>query len=98
MNFKYLKGVNSKLGLSRPVNRVIKLYYTVPNIESRKTLPVQLKVYDDLGEEITTHVEEEKPAGYNEVEFDVSGLKKGMYFYQVFAGSFVSVRKIILLK
>jgi hypothetical protein len=57
-----------------------------------------LKVYDVLGNEIATLVNEEKPAGSYEVEFDGAGLPSGIYFYQLKAGNFVEAKKMILLK
>ncbi|MCU0406462.1 MAG: T9SS type A sorting domain-containing protein [Ignavibacteriaceae bacterium] len=59
---------------------------------------VTLKVYDLLGKEVATLVNEEKPAGEYEVEFDGSSLTSGIYFYQLKAGSFVEARKMVLLK
>jgi hypothetical protein len=59
---------------------------------------VTLKVYDILGREIATLVNEEKPAGEYEVEFDGSALTSGIYFYQLKAGSYVETRKMVLLK
>ena len=66
------------------------------------TSNVTLKVYDILGNEIATLVNEEKPAGEYEVEFQstVSSrqLTSGIYFYQLKAGSFIQSKKMILLK
>jgi hypothetical protein len=59
---------------------------------------VSLKVYDVLGNEVASLVNEEKPAGIYEVEFDASTLSSGTYFYRLEAGSFVQTRKMILLK
>ncbi|NWG29640.1 MAG: T9SS type A sorting domain-containing protein [Ignavibacteriaceae bacterium] len=59
---------------------------------------VSLKVYDVLGNEIATLVNEKKPAGEYEVEFDASNLPSGIYFYQLKAGSFTETKKMILLK
>jgi hypothetical protein len=66
---------------------------------------VILKVYDILGNEIATLVNEEKPAGEYEVEFnstshsgEVRNLTSGIYFYQLRAGDFVQTKKMILLK
>jgi hypothetical protein len=64
-----------------------------------------LKVFDVLGNEITTLVNEEKEAGYYSFDFDASELPSGIYFYriQVYpansgAGNFVNTKKMILLK
>ncbi len=49
---------------------------------------VTLKVYDLLGREIATLVNEEKPAGEYEVEFNAANLPSGIYFYQLKAGEY----------
>jgi hypothetical protein len=63
---------------------------------------VTLKVYDVLGNEIATLVNEEKPAGEYEIEFrPESSIKQpasGIYFYQLKAGEFIQTRKMIYLK
>jgi hypothetical protein len=59
---------------------------------------VTLKVYDVLGNEVTTLVNEEKPAGSYEVKFDASGLSSGIYFYKLQSGSLVETKKMILMK
>ncbi|MCW8803093.1 MAG: T9SS type A sorting domain-containing protein, partial [Ignavibacteriaceae bacterium] len=59
---------------------------------------VTLKVYDVLGNEITTLVNEEKPAGEYEVEFDGSSLTSGIYFYQIKAGDFIETKQMVYLK
>ena len=64
----------------------------------RGTSKVTLKIYDVLGNEIATLVNEEKPAGNYEVEFSAKGLPSGVYFYKLQAGDFVQVRKMMLLK
>lgn len=58
----------------------------------------KLKIYDLLGNEVTTLVNEEKPAGRYEVEFDASLLSSGVYFYQIKAGKYLETKKMILLK
>jgi hypothetical protein len=57
-----------------------------------------IKVYDVLGNEVATLVDEFKPAGNFEVEFDASKLTSGMYLYKLQSGSFVETRKMILLR
>ena len=59
---------------------------------------VSLKVYDVLGREIATLVNEEKPAGSYEVSFNGSRLPSGVYFVRMTAGEFSSVIKMSLVK
>jgi hypothetical protein len=59
---------------------------------------VTLKVYDMLGNEVAIWVDEYKPAGSYDVEFSATGLASGIYFYQLVARSFVSTKKMILMK
>jgi len=59
---------------------------------------VTIKVFDILGSEVATLVNEEKPAGSYEVQFEGSGLTSGIYFYRFQSGSFVETKKMILLK
>jgi cell wall-associated NlpC family hydrolase len=63
---------------------------------------VTLKVYDVLGNEVVSLVNEEKPAGIYQVEFESSAsnvqLANGVYFYKLQAGSFVQTKKMVLLK
>jgi hypothetical protein len=59
---------------------------------------VTLKVFNVLGEEVTTLVNEEEIAGNYSIEFNASSLPSGVYFYRLQAGDFTSVRKMILLK
>ena len=61
-----------------------------------------LKIYDVLGNEVTTLVDEYRPAGSYEVEFNSSTLKhqtsSGIYFYQLKVGSFISTKSMVLIK
>ncbi|MFO7525910.1 MAG: T9SS type A sorting domain-containing protein [Ignavibacteriaceae bacterium] len=57
-----------------------------------------LKIYDLLGREITTLIDEYKPAGSYEVEFNASLLASGTYFYRLSAGSFTYTKKLLLMK
>ena len=59
---------------------------------------VSLKIFDVLGNEIATLVNEEKLAGEYEVAFNATGLPSGIYFYQLKAGSFVQTKKMVYLK
>ncbi|MEJ2507811.1 MAG: T9SS type A sorting domain-containing protein, partial [Ignavibacteriaceae bacterium] len=72
-----------------PFNPTTKIQFTIPDVGTSFMKFVQLKVYDILGNEIATLVNEEKPAGMYEVTFDASYLSSGIYFYKLNAGDFV---------
>ena len=76
-----------------PFNPNTRIKYSIPN-ESK----VVIRVYDILGKEIATLVNEEKPSGNYSVEFDASNLSSGVYLYKIQARDFVQTRKMILLK
>jgi hypothetical protein len=63
-----------------------------------KNLFVTLKVYDVLGNEVATLINEEKPAGSYSINFDANKLSSGIYFYQIKVGEFTATKKLILLK
>ena len=63
-----------------------------------ETNVVTLKIYDVLGREVTTLVNEELSAGKHDAMFDASRYSSGVYFYQLQAGDFIQTRKMILLK
>ena len=76
-----------------PFNPATIIKYQIPKLSF-----VTLKVYDVLGSEIATLVNEEKPAGSYEVEFNAASLPSGIYFYRLQAGSFVETKKMVLMK
>jgi hypothetical protein len=76
-----------------PFNPVSKIKYSL-----RHSSIVKLKVFDILGNEISTLVNTEQPAGNYEVEFNGSDLASGIYFYRLSAGEYTSVKKMLLLK
>jgi len=59
---------------------------------------VTLKVFDVLGNEIVTLVNEEKSAGVYNVDFNAANLPSGTYFYKLNAGAFIESKKMILIK
>ena len=71
---------------------------TVISWQSAVRSLVTLKVYDMLGNEVATLVNEEKPAGNYKTDFKGTNLASGIYFCTLRAGSFVQSRKMILLK
>ncbi|OQY74506.1 MAG: hypothetical protein B6D44_04125 [Ignavibacteriales bacterium UTCHB2] len=90
-----------------PFNPTTKIKYSIPQTDSpllggARGGFVTLKVYDILGNEITTLVNEEKQPGVYEVEFNSSigsrQLANGVYFYRLQAGDYIQTKKMIYLK
>ena len=80
-----------------PFNPTTKIRYSIANVGSGLAL-TELKVFDILGNEIATLVDEQKEAGYYEVEFAATQLASGVYFYRLQAGNFIQTKKMILLR
>jgi predicted deacetylase len=88
-----------------PFNPTTKIQFTIPATSVQtgdipSVLVVVLKVYDILGNEVTTLVNEYKPSGIYEVEFSAVeyGLTSGIYFYRLQSGEFSETKKMMLLK
>ena len=90
-------GIPLKYNLSQnypnPFNPTTKISYSIP-----KAGHVSLKVFDILGKEVATLVNEQKQVGIYEVIFNGSNYPSGIYFYKIKSGSFTQIKKIILLK
>jgi hypothetical protein len=71
---------------------------TIINYQLPEDGHVTLKVYDILGQEITTLVNEVQETGYKSISFDASRLPSGVYFYRLQAGKFTDIKKMLLLK
>ena len=76
-----------------PFNPTTTIQYAIPKAEH-----VTLKVYDELGKEVSTLVDENKEAGQYRVNFNGSNLASGIYYYRIAAGDFTEVKKLLLLK
>jgi photosystem II stability/assembly factor-like uncharacterized protein len=89
--------VPTEFGLSQnypnPFNPSTTIRYELPHASR-----VSLKVYNVLGQEVATLVNETKPAGVHEVQFDAGSLASGFYYYQLKAGAFVGTKKLLLLR
>jgi hypothetical protein len=79
-----------------PFNPSTKIKFNVPEVGTQHA--VSLRVYDILGREVATLVNEEKPAGTYEVNFNASGLSSGLYIYTLSSGNFFQSKKMLLLK
>jgi hypothetical protein len=76
-----------------PFNPVTKIDFIIPQTEK-----VKIKVFNSIGEEITTLIDMELSAGKHSVEFDAGSLSSGIYFYRLEAGTFMNTKKLVLLK
>jgi len=81
-----------------PFNPTTKIRYEIPNQAQNDKMFVTLKIYDVLGNEIATLINEEKSAGSYEVDFDAAKLTSGVYFYQLKVGNLITTKKMILMK
>ncbi|MCC7159489.1 MAG: T9SS type A sorting domain-containing protein [Ignavibacteria bacterium] len=82
-----------------PFNPATKIRFSIPNVASSLSLNnVTLKVYDLLGREVLTLVNEQLKPGTYEVDFDGSRFSSGVYFYKLTTDAFVQTKKMILVK
>jgi hypothetical protein len=83
-----------------PFNPTTKIKFTIPSIilSEAKNLNVTLKIYDVLGREVVTLINEEKQPGVYEVEFDASQLSSGVYYYQLRTENFSETKKMAVVK
>jgi len=91
------KNISNTFNLSQnypnPFNPVTTINYSIP-----KQSHVTIKIFDVLGNELTTLINEEKFAGNYSVKFNASAFSSGVYFYKIQAGNFVKTKKMILMK
>jgi len=102
-SFEYSNEIEVEIGLPdkfelyqnypNPFNPTTNIKFTIPDFGF-----TTLKIYDVLGNEIATLVNEEKAPGEYEVEFAAAGISSGIYFYQLRAGTFSETKKLVLLR
>ena len=76
-----------------PFNPITTIQFGIP-----KEVKVTLKMYDMLGAEVETLIDEVMEPGYYKFEWNASQFSSGVYFYRITAGNFVSAKKLILLR
>jgi len=93
--FSYIGPKEFKLeqNFPNPFNPTTNIQYQLPQVAK-----VTLKVYDILGSEVATLVNEEQEAGYKEIQFNGVNLASGMYVYRLQAGNYISTKKMLMIK
>ena len=76
-----------------PFNPTTRIRFALPSTEI-----VKLVIYNSLGQKVQTLLNEKKSAGVHEVEFSAAELASGLYFYQLSAGKYVNVQKMMIIK
>ena len=84
---------NLEQNYPNPFNPTTTIKYSIP-----KQSYVMLKMFDILGREVATLVNEEKPAGTYEVSWEAKDLASGVYFYKIITGIYTAVKKMVLIK
>lgn len=103
-NFEYFNlngeieiGVPKKYDLGQnypnPFNPVTKINFDLP-----KDTKVELRIYDMLGREVSTLVNEVRKAGFYTIDFNASQFSSGVYFYRLVSSDFSMVKKMVILK
>ena len=89
----FISDYNLSQNYPNPFNPSTKISWQSP-VGSHQTI----KVFDVLGREVATLVDEFRDAGSYEIEFDAAGLSSGIYYYQLKSVDFVETKKMILLR
>jgi len=76
-----------------PFNSSTKIKFDLPHNSA-----VELKIYNVLGQLITTIIKEEKPSGFYEVDYNATDLPSGMYIYRIQLGEYSETKKMVLLR
>jgi hypothetical protein len=85
--------VNLDQNYPNPFNPSTTIRYGLPSMAH-----VTLSIFNTLGQQVATLVNETQDAGYHDARFDASGLASGVYFYRIVAGSFVKTKTLLLLR
>ena len=89
ISYDFLLGQN----YPNPFNPVTNIRYSLP-----KASNVVIQIYNSLGQKVAELIDEQKSAGYHSVQFDGSNFASGIYYYRIETGSFVQVKKMLLVR
>lgn len=76
-----------------PFNPITTISYNLP-----KTSDARIEIFNILGQRVATLINERKTAGYHTVDFDGTRFSSGVYLYQIQAGEYIAVKKMVLMK
>jgi photosystem II stability/assembly factor-like uncharacterized protein len=102
-----IEGYRLYQNFPNPFNPVTIIKFSIPNLVAGQLVPqrrdapsqkIRLVIYDLLGNEIETLVNEQKSPGIYEIKFNAKGLSSGIYFYELSLDSFSDTKKFVLLK
>jgi hypothetical protein len=82
-----------KQNFPNPFNPTTKIEFSIPSDNN-----VEIKVYNVIGMEVATILNERRQAGTHSIEFNASNLSSGIYFYKIVSGKYSEIKKMILLK
>jgi hypothetical protein len=88
-----IMSVNLDQNYPNPFNPSTTIRYGLPSMAH-----VTLSIFNTLGQQVATLVNETQDAGYHDARFDASGLASGVYFYRMQAGNFIQAKKLLLLR
>jgi hypothetical protein len=91
-------GFELKQNYPNPFNPSTLISFTIPSTAGGNVTNVSLTVYDVLGKQIATLLNENIPAGSYSIKFNASSLTSGTYFYRLKAGNNIQTKKMILIK
>jgi hypothetical protein len=98
VNFNNVPEFHLYQNYPNPFNPETRIKYAIPSSENSLLNPVLVKVYDILGKEIASLVNEKKAAGTYVLSWNAERYPSGVYLYKLQAGDFLAVRKMILIK
>ncbi|MBL7127774.1 MAG: T9SS type A sorting domain-containing protein [Ignavibacteria bacterium] len=76
-----------------PFNPITRIDYSLPYNSK-----VSIQIFDVVGREVATLVDDKLKAGYYSIDFNASNLSSGIYYYRMIAGDFSAIKKMVLLK
>ncbi|MBI1934017.1 MAG: T9SS type A sorting domain-containing protein [Ignavibacteriales bacterium] len=92
-----VEGLPAKFSLEQnypnPFNPTTEINFSIP-----KSGNVTLKIFDAVGQEVATLINEFKPAANYKINFNASNLTTGVYFYRLEANNLLQTKKMLLIK